>query len=260
MRTENLLRLIWQGDVRAAADAKAHGFARAFQDIVQARMLVLSCGGGVTRPVVMAEDVELMPALPLGDVLAEELGLDVPYGTLVVMLPETGPCTDRTHGASRALGLATADALLYGILHGALPMERQTDAIYVAAHSALRMAGAPAQHRRGVDQRAFGLGLAAGLAQFWHAGPLSLTDESLLFARSDFLWSSELTAHLQRLDPAFTAPDPTHVPRDLLNVSTGPTGVSLWIARLEDAIREHLGAPAHHMARSQGITSRFNLQ
>jgi len=257
MRTEHVLRSIWQGDVRPGDGAAARGFARAFQDIVQVRTLPLHIAGTET-PVVMAEDSELMPALPLGDVLAEELELEVPYGTLVVLLPETGPCAPGRTGLSRALGMAVAEALLLAVVQGGLPVERQTDALYICAHAAARLTATAALHRRGVDRPAFGLGLAAGLSGFWRGGPLQ-GDAGALFARPDFLWSSDLAAHLQRLDPAFTCPDPTTIPADLLRVSEGPTGLPLWISRVEGTLRHVLGAPSVP-ARSTGITSRFNLQ
>lgn len=258
MRTEEVLRSIWQGDVRPGDGTAARGFARSFEDIVQTRVLPLRIAGPET-PVVMAEDAELMPALPLGDVLAEELGLDVPYGTLVVLLPETGPCAPGGTGLSRALGMAVAEALLLAVVQGGLPVERQTDALYICAHAAARLAATAALHRRGVDRPAFGLGLAAGLSGFWHGGPLAPGDAAAIFARPDFLWSSELAAHLHRLDPGFTCPDPTAISADLLRVSDAPTGVPLWISRVEGTLRHVLGAPSQ-AARDTGLTSRFNLQ
>lgn len=259
MRTEQVLRSVWQGDVRPGDSTSARGFARAFQDIIQVRTLPLRLAGQ-SAPVVMAEDVELMPALPLGDVLAEELGLDVPYGTLVVLLPEDGPCATGRTGLSRALGMAVAETLLLAIVQSGLPVDRQTDALYICAHAAARLTATAALHRRGVDRPAFGLGLAAGLAGFWRAGPLALVDEAALFARPDFLWSPDLAAHLQRLDPAFTAPDPARIPGDLLRVSEGPTGLALWVSRVEAALRRELGAPAARAPSGSGIISRFNLQ
>ena len=259
IRTESVLRCIWQGDVRPGDCTSARGFARAFQEIVQVRPLPLRLAGEGT-PLVMAEDAELMPGLLLGDVLAEELGLDVPYGTLVLLLPEAGPCAAGRTGLSRALGMAVAEALLLAVMRSGLPVDRQTDALYLCAHAAARITATATLHRRGVDRPAFGLGLAAGLAAFWRGGPASPIDEAALFARPDFLWSAELTGHLTRLDPAFTAPDPARIPTGLLRVSDGPTGLPLWVSRVEMAVRRELGATGDVPASASGITSRFNLQ
>ncbi|WP_375689948.1 hypothetical protein [Pseudooceanicola sp. LIPI14-2-Ac024] len=248
MRTEKLLRLIWQGDVWVSHDKETRAFARAFQDIVQVRAVTLRIGGGEEAPVVMSEDTELMPALPLGDVLAEELGLDVPYGTLVLMMPDAAPGM-----ASQSLGRAVAETILFAVMHSDMPVQRQTDAIYVAAHGAMRMTLAPALLDAGFDRHGFGMGMAQALARFWRGN-------DAIFARPDFLWTSELTAHLKRLDPAFTAPDPTVLPPDLLHVSEGPTGLPLWVTRVESTLRRVLGAPQPEMSHGTGIMSRFNLQ
>lgn len=259
MRTEKLLRSIWREDVRVGDNATSRAFARGFQDIIQVRTLPLRIAG-TEAPVVMAEDTELMPGLPLGDVLAEELELDVPYGTLVVMLPETGPCKDMPHGLSRAFGQAVADTLLLAVVQSGLPVDRQTEALYYCAHAAARMTACAALHRRGIDRRAFGLGLGIGLSGFWRNGALSLPEPAEIFTRPDFLWTSELVAYLRRLDPAFSAPDPAAIPGDLLRVSDGPTGLALWIARVESNLRHVLGAPAQELEKTPSITSRFNLQ
>ncbi|WP_163851513.1 hypothetical protein [Pseudooceanicola aestuarii] len=230
-------------------------FSAAFEALVPASATFLSCRGA-DLPRVLTDDTELAPALPLGDVLAEELALDVPYDCLVVLVPEGAD--DRF---SRALGRAVGDCLLIAQDRGHLPMERETDALFMLAHSAARLACTARLRDLGVEARPFCLGLADSLDRFWCRGAAK-GGSGALFARSDFLSQPQLTAYLRRLDPCFTAPEPRRIPIDLLTVSGSGLGVGDWIACLQAGLREALDPSVSPYALPATVRRpqwRFNL-
>ncbi len=51
-------------------------------------VITLTSKGDLPQPIAMMESAEVLPGTSLGDVLAEELGLDVPYGALVLVQPQ----------------------------------------------------------------------------------------------------------------------------------------------------------------------------
>ncbi|GAA6209915.1 hypothetical protein NBRC116601_32080 [Cognatishimia sp. WU-CL00825] len=51
-------------------------------------VITLTSKRDLSQPIAMMESAEVLPGISLGDVLAEELGLDVPYGALVLVQPQ----------------------------------------------------------------------------------------------------------------------------------------------------------------------------
>ncbi|MDP5346988.1 MAG: hypothetical protein NWQ32_01170, partial [Paracoccaceae bacterium] len=85
MRQDRLLELIWQGDIKLGIGPGARRLQRAMAALLPLRVVCLGATSGVDRSCLMTDDAELLPELPIGDVLAEELSIDVPAGSLVVV-------------------------------------------------------------------------------------------------------------------------------------------------------------------------------
>ncbi|MBE9637124.1 hypothetical protein IQ782_09760 [Salipiger pacificus] len=220
---------------------------------VQAETLMAR--GDCRHPLVMADELELAPALPLGDVLVEELPLDLPYGTMVVMLPVSGV------SFSQLLGETVAEALLLAQSLGGVPMEHETDALYIMAHAAMRRAAALGREGHEVEPQGFCRGLGRSLSRHWLAERRPLLPDPMLFSRSDFLWQRQLAVYLADLDPGFSSPDPLLVPEDLLSVSDTPLRLSDWVSRTETMLRAVMGAPEReYMPLKASFAARFNLQ
>ncbi len=95
MVRKSLLESIWDGSITALPAGADCRIAREITRLVRVPVLSL----GASRPMgdlrVWPEALELMPGVTLGDVLAEELGLDVPYGALVVVEATEGAAAGR---------------------------------------------------------------------------------------------------------------------------------------------------------------------
>lgn len=248
MRHDRLLKLIWQGEIQPASGLGTGRFQRGLSALLPLRAVYLSAASGVDRRCIRTDDVELLPELPLGDVLAEELAIDVPAGSLVVISDgalATNPALDEE--LSYDLGVLVAEALLGVIRAGVFPCERETDALYAMARSYHAMIDGSGFMHLGLKPAWFRIGLAAGLCTYWAGARTALSDTSGLFLRPDFLTCPKLHDYLRNLDSNFTAPD--RVSAGLMLFTGGTCSYGAWLSKVEKAVTAELDA---HVTRSCG--------
>ncbi|EAQ01995.1 hypothetical protein OB2597_20261 [Pseudooceanicola batsensis HTCC2597] len=185
---------------------------------------------------VLMDDAEMMPALPLGDVLVEELGLDVPYGALVV-LRDAGSPAPVSYDAGTILG-----EILLGLLRtGLFPMDRETDALFAMAASYDKLVEASGFRHSGLDGCEFRLGLAASLGAYWCGARQAGADTCGLFDRPDFLRQPELLRYLRALDASFSLTDAEAVPARLMLAQGGTRGFDDWMQHVGQVVSAEIG-------------------
>lgn len=120
------LHQLWTG----AAGLPRHGSTRAFDaalDVlcpVRRQLIELAAPAGGGR--VLLDDTEVMPMISLGDVVAEEFDLTLPYGTLLLFVPreellDGAPAERRAAAIGRACGQIVSETLH----RGAFPLDRE---------------------------------------------------------------------------------------------------------------------------------------
>ena len=102
MQSDVVLEQIWSGAIEARASENMSPLARLLGALLTVPMVTLVAHAEVARPFAMMETDELLPGAPLGDVLAEEMGLDVPRDALVLIEPVG--FADAMSFSGRALG------------------------------------------------------------------------------------------------------------------------------------------------------------
>lgn len=237
MQSSDLLEAIWRGDVaRAGAGDTEARFAGLLDRLMPMRRIGLQRGdrpGGQVLP----EDTELMPALPLGDVIEEELLLAAPRGALVVILdgavlrPGAGDAA-RSQMAGRLVGELLIDAVQRGVF----PAEQETDALYLLALSYDALARDAAMHRRGLVAAPFRAGLSMVLASFWTGRAVRGSEPDLLLNGPLFLSGPRLRDYLTRLDASFTAPDPALAEAALVSFEDGQRNHGDWLHQIADRV------------------------
>ncbi len=248
MRNGELLEMIWRGDIVSSDSDAARRMARVLGTLVPLPIICLSARTGVDRSLLLLEETELMPGLPLGDVLAEELGIDVPYGAMVVIGGADLAAGRAADGdLSHAAGLLVGEALLDAVRRGIFPLEKETDALYVMACSYHRLAGGAALQQLGLVPAQFRRGLGASLGAYWSGARSCLTDSSGLFAQPDFLDSPRLIDYLAALDAGFTAPASDRVRAGLLLFPGGARDHDDWLALVERAVSLELAQQARRI-------------
>jgi hypothetical protein len=85
MVKQALLEGIWNGSITALPAGASSRIAQAIADLAPVPIVCLMSATSLGDLRIWPEAAELMPGVSLGDVLVEELGLEVPYGALVIV-------------------------------------------------------------------------------------------------------------------------------------------------------------------------------
>ncbi|KKL26999.1 hypothetical protein LCGC14_2389580, partial [marine sediment metagenome] len=212
MTHDNLLESIWRNDVASATGAGARKAARLLRALIPVRHVCLASAQVSDRGRVFSEETEVIPSLPLGDVLAEELGLDVPYGALVILMDaEALKAPVQDGDLSYDLGLIVGDVLVDVIRQGTFALDHEASALYIMASCYHRLAESAALQSLGLRPSRFRAGLAVTLSAYWSGARSGMTDTSGLCLGRDFLDCPKLRAYLKAVDPGFNVPVPAEV-------------------------------------------------
>lgn len=237
MLRTGILELIWQGAVKPADGVGAARLRRLLRAMLPMRIVCLTAATGIDRVLVLPDELEVMPALPLGDVVAEELPLDVPYGALLMICDEdaiTPPLSDAE--LSFDVGLAVGHTLLTVLRRGVFPLERENEALYVMACAFDRLARSPGLERMGLVAEEFSAGLADPLGAYWSGTRDIRSVQNGLFHSRGCLASADLRSYLTTLDPGFSAPEHGRVPPELLAFGGNTVGFADWLEGVERSV------------------------
>lgn len=102
MQKDRLLEQIWEGAITVRSPDGMSPLARLLGALLTVPLVTLVGEDGGARPLALMETDELLPGASLGDVLAEELGLDVPRDAVVLIEPVA--FADARSFSGRALG------------------------------------------------------------------------------------------------------------------------------------------------------------
>ena len=217
---------------------------RLMNALLPVRTVCLAAATGVDRVAVLTDEIEVMPDLPLGDVLAEELSIDVPYGALILLCDEDTIAPPMDLGElSYDLGLAVGKTLLTVLRSGAFPIERENEALYIMACGYHALARTSGMRTLGLVPERFARGLVAPLGAYWSGARMPQTERSTLFIGDDCLARPALRAYLRTLEPGFSAPEPGRIPSGLLAFDDGTCSLESWMAKVSRAV-ESVMAPA----------------
>ena len=170
MRNEMLLESIWQGEIVTTQTKMCKEVSRLLRMMLPLQTVCLSAKSGVKRSCIIAENLEVMPEIPLGDVLAEELSADVPFGSLIVILKEQSLTVPlKKSEVSFQLGLLVGDALLDIIGSGTFPLHCEAEALEVMENSYYHLIDSDEYWRRDICPRQFRAGLTQSLNEYWNA-------------------------------------------------------------------------------------------
>lgn len=171
------LHHLWTGVARLPRREETRAFDAALDALCPARrqLVELACPAGGGR--VLLDDTEVMPMVSLGDVVAEEFDLTLPYGTLLLFVPREELVDDApAERRAAALGRACGQIVSETVHRGAFPLDREARIAGALAAACLARAGAVplgGARARAAFERALaravrdvtdGTGLAAGLA------------------------------------------------------------------------------------------------
>jgi hypothetical protein len=121
------LHQLWTGDAGLPRRGSTRAFDAALDVLCPVRRQLVELASPAGGGRVLLDDTEVMPMISLGDVVAEEFDLTLPYGTLLVFVPrdellDDAPAERRAAAIGRACGQIVSETLY----RGAFPLDRET--------------------------------------------------------------------------------------------------------------------------------------
>jgi hypothetical protein len=138
----DVLSVLWSGRASAVGDGEAVTFARLLRALSPVRAVLVATESGALEERVLLDDVEIMPSLTIGDIMAEELNLQVPYGTVIAFVPAAAmqDCAPPSI-KGKSLGRLLGQIILEAVNRGSFPMEIEIGMMFRLAATAVSTAG-----------------------------------------------------------------------------------------------------------------------
>ena len=169
MHNGTLLEGIWSGEVTSTQSRFSKEIKSLLKLIVPIHAVCLSVRSAVICSRVIPEEIELLPALPLGDILVEELSTDVPHGSMVIILKEQDCKAKMSRpDVSYQLGLIIGDMLLGIVGEGVFPLQYETEALRVMANSYCGLIENLEQEQHKICSTSFHNGLSHAVSVYWN--------------------------------------------------------------------------------------------
>ena len=201
MQNTMLLESIWQGDIYASKCQRSREICRLLGQILPLDITHFTAKSGITRSCIVSEHIELLPEIHLGDVLAEELDADVPFGAMVVVFKERDWIEAATQSnVSHELGLLIGDLLINLLNDCVFPIQCELEVLSVMANSYCRLIESPEFQGHKICSQSFRNGLYVSLEEYCEGHP-HCKKGSGIQTRPQINSSGYITAHLNSTEP-----------------------------------------------------------
>lgn len=124
MVRKDLLQQIWGGDLTEAAQSETTPLTGILSSLTKLPVVTLTSAHEAAQPFAMMEDTDILEGVSLGDVLSEELGIDVPFGAIVLVQPQS--FEHGFDGSAQKLG-EILGAILLEMSQGSLDQDLKVD-------------------------------------------------------------------------------------------------------------------------------------
>lgn len=162
MQENNLIGGIWDGACRVSRAEDASHFNSLIRALIPVRTSIFEMRDWGEDPVAMPEDHEPIPGICLGDILAEELNADVPFGSIVVFRRDSA-----LTNVSQSVGAIVGEALLRVVGRGVFPLADEDGILFGLGLAYYRAAQSEELVQMGLDTDAFRAGLNGVLSRYW---------------------------------------------------------------------------------------------
>ncbi len=186
-QTYALLTSIWSGASKPVETGRALPLRNFITGLLPVHLVVLQVPDGPLSGRVFADDTELMPSLPLGDVIEEEFSASVPAGSIIICVSESALSPNcQKEKRSELLGQICASIIVDTIFLGNYPIEFEMEAFQHLAESVVATAMSVHADQNGIILSHFAIALAQRL------------DSCLLGRRSNQATDGPFVQHLCR--------------------------------------------------------------
>ncbi|WP_020041294.1 hypothetical protein [Salipiger mucosus] len=238
MERSTFKHLLWSNDIQFAGPAYKSRAGRMFSVIMPIPLIRLA-SKDAKNWVSLHEAHEVERLLPAGDMVDEELDIDVPQESLVVV--ENPKVTERAtaSNASYQVGHMVAQVLNRLVSIGDFGVTRETTALYGLATYFVNKSRCDFCEDVGIKPNDFCMGMASELARTWSGAKSVSQDPSGFFLRPNFLETSDFCEYLSEVDPSFVKLHNLQYPESRLGEQDTQSGVR-WTRKMIELVRHDL--------------------
>lgn len=165
-KTDTLLHAIWTCAVSPVHPDAKHPLIALVETFLKVKAVVIEVPTGPLCGRVFQETTELMPDLPIADVLEHELDICVPAGAIIICLSADAQDTrGNLRAASRALGTFCAEVVVDTVQLAATPFADERKEMRERAQAIMSLARQLATAPGAVDVPSFKSALARGFGE-----------------------------------------------------------------------------------------------
>jgi hypothetical protein len=198
-----ILNDIWSGRITGMPLNTASPVDRILKALLPVKAVCLAMED-CPQSLVLTDRTDL-DGFQLGDVVAQELDVMVPYGALVVIHDkELGLAS--AEDVSYAIGRIVGQALIMAVQADCVDISRENEALYIMSVCYSKVAHTQFLRDIGLRAEHFHLGLASALRTFWIGTDSPAKDLSDIFVNYNFLGSDAFHSYMRDLDSSFAPP------------------------------------------------------
>lgn len=240
MHNGTLLESIWEGRITSTQSRFSKDIKHLLKPMLPFHTVCLSANNATISSRILPEEIELLPALALGDILTEELSENVPQGSMVVILKEQNckAAMSKTD-VSYQLGLIIGDMLLGLIGEGVFPLKYETEALRVMANSYCRLIENMERQQHGICSNSFHNGLSYAVSAYWNGS----TKNDLNTCKAKERYASEIMlsgGHLKMLNSYIWTRNSKQKHIDLSEIHSKLCNRQAWKKNIVDAVLEEI--------------------
>jgi hypothetical protein len=204
MQNKEFVQNIWNGEITATLNDGSNPLDRLLKPLLPVNTVCLSMKD-CKQTLVWSDRKEVMPGITVGDLISEEMNIDVPYGTMVIIHDSNLPLASMEE-ASYAVGRIVGAALVFAACSAKVGVARENEALYIMSVCYSEIVQSEFLRSIGLGIEHFHLGLGSALRAFWIGTDSGASDRSGIFLNWQFLNTGQLLNFLRNLDPTFTPP------------------------------------------------------
>jgi hypothetical protein len=236
MHNKMLLEGIWRGSVTTTQSRFSIEIKRLLKLILPHHIVCLHAGSEMTCGRILPEEIELLPAVSLGDILTEELSTDVPCGSMVVVIKEQKRQAEISKSeVSFQLGLIIGDMLLGIVGDGVFPLQCETEALRMMANSYCRLIENPGQQRHAICTSSFHKGVYHSVSEYWN-GPIQTDLSSRKFKEKSLREMVLFGGYLNEPSPDTWTREPSQKCTNLSEIFGTLRGSRTWKKEITRAV------------------------
>lgn len=204
MRNQEFVQRIWDGSITPTLADGSNPIDRLLKPLLPVKTVCLSMDD-CKQTMVWSDRDPILPGATMGDLVGEELDINVPYGTMIILHNSKlahAPLTEVSYAVGRIVG----SALIRAALSAKVGTERENEALYTMSVCYSQIVQSEFLRNIGLDVAHFHFGLGSALRSFWIGTDNGAADRSGIFLNPDFLENGSLRTYLRKLDPSFAPP------------------------------------------------------